>query len=96
MCLATGNASEIQQNSEFCLRSQITRPPVYESDRFFDTFLAKQIDKGHCLQDFLPDLKDLQMELYLLKVVWCKINHLLGTVPSNCVEKQLVRFDSDI
>ena len=62
----TGDASfpefptEIQriQNSAEGLR--LLGSPVYGSDRFFDTFLAKRIDKVHCLQDLLLDLKDPQ------------------------------------
>ena len=100
----TGDASfpefpaEIQRIQNSAEGLELLGSPVYGSDRFFDTFLAKRIDKVRCLQDLLPDLKDPQIELHLLRSCMgvCKINHLLRTVPSNRVEKQLVRFDYNI
>ena len=59
----TGDASfpefpaEIQRIQNSAEGLELLGSPVYGSDRFFDTFLAKRIDKVHCLQDLLPDLK---------------------------------------
>ena len=69
----TGDASfpefpaEIQRIQNSAEGLELLGSPVYGSDKFFDTFLAKRIDKVRCLQDLLPDLKDPQMELHLLR-----------------------------
>ena len=72
--------------------------PACGSKEFVNNSLAKRVDRVLECQQLLSDLGNSQVELHLLHscLSLCKINHLIRTVASDVIERQLSRFDAGL
>ena len=89
---------EVQRITEVAGGAELLGAPLCGSDAFFAMSVAKRIDKISDCQNRLSDLDDLQVELHLLRscLGLCKLNHIIRTVPTNKITKELLRFDVNL
>ena len=72
--------------------------PLWGSDSFFSHTISQVINQTKHLHSLLPSLEDPQVELHILRscLSFCKINHLLRTVPPDIIIPYLPSFDTSV
>ena len=72
--------------------------PIWGSDSFFSSFVAKTMTQINTLQSTILELDDPQVELHILRscLSVCKVNHLLRTVPPQLLASHLTTFDNNV